>query len=110
MLSQVETHSIYTDGSMVEKMITRFNVHKKMKEMLEIDLNNKATKKAKGRINAYFFGDNRHGKCGIGNEEPFAYDPHFLFSQFKDIASGHHHNLALDSNGSLYSWGRNSFG
>lgn len=78
--------------------------------MLEQDLSAKNLKKPKGGINTYFFGDNRSGKCGVGNDDPLITDPKCLFNYFKDITSGHHHNLALDSNRSLYSWGRNRFG
>eukprot|EP00347_Sterkiella_histriomuscorum_P017345 403349742 len=110
MLSQVDSHSIYTDGSQVEAMIVKFNVHKQKREQLEQDLNDKNVKKPKRGINTYFFGDNRQGKCGLGNDDPFVMDPKCLFNKFKDVISGHHHNLALDSNKSLYSWGRNRFG
>jgi hypothetical protein len=74
-MSQIDTHSVVSQGSMMEKMIVKFNVHKKMKEMLETDLNDKITKKAKYGINTYFFGDNRQGKCGTGNDDPFVIEP-----------------------------------
>lgn len=46
-----------------------------MKELLEVDLNDKSQKKPHRGINTFFFGDNRNGKCGIGNEEQFALEP-----------------------------------
>ena len=110
IMSQVESHSIYTSGSKINEMIVKFNVHKIKREMLEQDLNDKNLKKPKNGINTYFFGDNRQGKCGMGNDDPFVYEPRYLFFNFKEVVSGHHHNMALDSNKSLYSWGRNRFG
>lgn len=59
MVSQIDTHSVYTHGSAVDQMMAKFNVHKKMKELLESDLNDKNSKKPKHKINTYFFGDNR---------------------------------------------------
>lgn len=91
-------------------MIVKFNIHKKLKEALEQDLQAKVTLKPRKGINTYFFGDNRQGKCGVGHEEGFVTRPQCVFTKFKKIASGHHHNLGLDSNGVLYSWGRNKFG
>jgi len=46
----------------------------------------------------------------MGNDDPFVDETRYLFFYFKDMVSGHHHNMALDSNKSLYSWGRNRFG
>mmetsp|Transcript_40047 Transcript_40047/g.61242 ORF Transcript_40047/g.61242 Transcript_40047/m.61242 type:complete len:138 (+) Transcript_40047:178-591(+) len=61
-------------------------------------------------INAYMFGDNREGKCGIGSEETFITRPSYLFAKFKRIVSGFHHSMAIDHHRVLYSWGRNKFG
>jgi hypothetical protein len=38
MISQYDTHSVYTQGSMVEQMQIKFDAHKKMKELLDEDL------------------------------------------------------------------------
>lgn len=56
MMSQVD--SLYTAGS--ENIIEQFQLHKKLREMLEGDLQEKAPafKAAKG-LNTFFFGDNR---------------------------------------------------
>jgi len=35
IMSQVESHSIYTSGSKINEMIVKFNVHKIKREMLE---------------------------------------------------------------------------
>lgn len=55
-MSQVD--SLYTAGS--ENIIEQFKLHKKLREMLEGDLQEKAPafKAAKG-LNTFFFGDNR---------------------------------------------------
>ena len=60
-------------------MIVKFNLHKKLKEQLEIDLNMKVTHKPKKAINTYFFGDNRNGKCGVGHDEAFVTRPQCVF-------------------------------
>jgi alpha-tubulin suppressor-like RCC1 family protein len=113
MLSQVggDTRSIISDlSSAKDTMIIKFNIHKQIKERLEIDLNNRVTHKPKKGINTYFFGDNRQGKCGVGISDPYVIKPQGIFTNLKVITSGHHHNLGIDSNGVLYSWGRNRFG
>jgi alpha-tubulin suppressor-like RCC1 family protein len=99
-----------SDMSMTSNVIIKFNLHKQIKEKLEIDLANRVTTKPKKGINTYFFGDNRQGKCGVGHADPYVLRPQGVFTNFKLITSGHHHNLGLDSNGVLYSWGRNRFG
>jgi alpha-tubulin suppressor-like RCC1 family protein len=58
-----------SDISITSNIIIKFNLHKQIKEKLEIDLGNKATIKPKKGMNTYFFGDNREGKCGVGNGE-----------------------------------------
>ena len=55
-------------------------------------------------------GDNRFGKCGTGGGEQFVENPKALYAQFKEICCGHHHNMALDHERVLYSWGKNRFG
>ena len=37
LLSEIDTHSIYSGGD-ATNLIEKFNIHKKLKEMLEIDL------------------------------------------------------------------------
>jgi hypothetical protein len=48
-----------SDMSMTSNVIIKFNLHKQIKEKLEIDLANRVTTKPKKGINTYFFGDNR---------------------------------------------------
>jgi len=50
--------------------------------MLKVDLKNKvpAEKKPFRGINAYMFGDNRDGKCGVGSEDAFIYKPSHLYA------------------------------
>lgn len=92
-------------------MLVKFQVHKELKLLLEKDLANKpAPPRTLKGINTYFFGDNRQGKCGIGNDEPYVKRPQCIMTKFKMIASGHHHNLGVDGNKVLFSWGRNRFG
>ena len=88
-------------------MIIKFNLHRKLKELLEADLNDKVVKKLKNGGNTYCFGDNRFGKCGIGSNDPFIKIPQHLFGKFKKIFCGYHHNVALDENMVMYSWGKN---
>jgi hypothetical protein len=45
--------------SMTSNVIIKFNLHKQIKEKLEIDLASRVTTKPKKGINTYFFGDNR---------------------------------------------------
>ena len=52
--------------SMTSNVIIKFNLHKQIKEKLEIDLATKVTIKPKKGMNTFFFGDNREGKCGLG--------------------------------------------
>jgi hypothetical protein len=73
----VDNKSLYSDASShLSDMIVKFQVHKQLKQLLQQDLQNKVTtaKSQKG-INTYFFGDNRQGKCGIGNDEPYVMRP-----------------------------------
>lgn len=92
-------------------MVIKYTVHRKLKELLEQDLSQKVKMASKKKgVNTYFFGDNRQGKCGIGNDEALVTKPQCLFTKLRSIAAGHHHNMALDKNGVLYSWGRNRFG
>jgi hypothetical protein len=56
MLSQVDTHSVYTEGSAIEAMVVKFSVHKKLKELLEQDLSCKVQAKSKKGLNTFFFG------------------------------------------------------
>lgn len=44
---------------MTSNVIIKFNLHKQIKEKLEIDLACRVTTKPKKGINTYFFGDNR---------------------------------------------------
>ena len=90
----------------------KFNLHKQVQKMLKYDLKNKvaADKKPIKGTNAFMFGDNREGKCGVASEEPFIYRPYPLFAKFKKIVCGYHHALALDHNRMVYSWGRNKYG
>jgi alpha-tubulin suppressor-like RCC1 family protein len=82
-----------------------------VREQLEKDLQNKVVNPKSGKgLNTYFFGDNRQGKCGLGNEEAYVVKPSYLFTKFREVVSGHHHNLALDKNKIVYSWGRNRYG
>ena len=37
-MSQVDSHSVYSEGSSIEAMVVKFSLHKKLKEMLELDL------------------------------------------------------------------------
>lgn len=48
-----------SDMSVTSNVIIKFNLHKQIKERLEIDLASKVTTKPKKGINTYFFGDNR---------------------------------------------------
>ncbi len=64
-----------SDISITSNIIIKFNLHKQIKEKLETDLDNKATIKPKKGMNTYFCGDNREGKCGVGNGEVNAKRP-----------------------------------
>ena len=65
MLSQVEegfdpSNSINFDMSSAnDTNIEKFNIHKQIKERLEIDLAYRVSQKPKNAINTFFFGDNR---------------------------------------------------
>ena len=57
------------------------------------------------------FGQNRHGLCGQGNDEPFVYSPEYLNGgKFKALECGLFHSIGVDNNRMMYSWGRNRFG
>lgn len=47
-ISGIDTHSVFSGGGLLnEQIIVKFNLHRKLKELLEADLNDKSTKKAK---------------------------------------------------------------
>jgi hypothetical protein len=67
LMSNADTHSIYTGITQNQDMITKFNLHKKLKDLLENDLNNIEKKKVEKGETTFFFGDNRQGRCGVGS-------------------------------------------
>lgn len=63
----------------------------------------------------YAWGDNSFGQLGTGDSKPAqgmvrVRLPSSRKSEIKSIVSGGFHNLLLDQNGLVYSWGKNNFG
>lgn len=91
----------------------KFNLHKQIQSLLQEDLSNLVPEGARRKpgINTFMFGQNRHGLCGQGNEEPFVYSPEYLNGgKFKALECGLFHSIGVDNNRMMYSWGRNRFG
>jgi alpha-tubulin suppressor-like RCC1 family protein len=65
---------------------------------------------ANGKINS--FGRNNFGQLGLGNSNdhntPTLIGIHDIF--FTNVSAGEFHSIALDSNGNVWTWGRNSEG
>jgi alpha-tubulin suppressor-like RCC1 family protein len=63
--------------------------------------------------NVWSWGNNRHGQLGIGNFEIIQKDTPqnvLLLTDIMTIDAGAAHSLALQSNGYVWSWGKNSYG
>jgi hypothetical protein len=73
-ISGIDTNSLFSGGGN-DQMIVKFNLHRKLKDMLDNDLNDKMVKKLVNGDNTYCFGDNRYGKCGIGSDVNFVNEP-----------------------------------
>ncbi len=60
----------------------------------------------------YAVGDNGLYQLGVGTTGPniFTAQKIYTLSNIVQIAAGHTHSLALNSNGELYAWGSNDFG
>lgn len=90
----------------------KFLMHKEMNQLLSRDLEKVPDRvKQIAGVNTFAFGDNRNGKCGVGQpDQMFVTQPSRLYNKFQTIACGYHHSLIIDDNNLLYSFGRNNFG
>jgi len=96
------------------EMFLRFkgSLATKEKKQLDADLENRVPAEAKPKegVNLYGFGENRHGKCGLGNVSNFIHTPTGVAGKFKTVECGFHHAMAIDHSNVAHSWGKNQYG
>ena len=110
-----ESDKVYLFGKEVNKnTLTRLGNDGDLygKSWSEVSVNNKHSAAIDTAGKLYLWGDNSVGQLGIGNSAISAVaDPVLIDnSLWKYVACGAYHTAGIKSDGSLWTWGDNTFG